>query len=544
MKKISLIIFLAILCTSQILHAQSYTWAYNMGGADNDVATKVVTDASGNIYVAGYFNVTAVFGGVSVNSAGSKDGFLVKYNSAGSCMWATHIGGTGNDECTALCVDSTGNIIVAGIFASPSLNTGAGVLTNSGGDDIFFIKFSTLGAPLNSAKAGGSGYEKCIDMCIDGTGNLYTTGYIAGNGTICNFDGYILSGTGVSSMFITKYNTSLTAQWATKAGGYTANGNVRGTCVAVNTIGEAVVAGPFLYGADFIIQQFTAIGNTDMFFAKYNANGTLNAAYQFYGTTAGSRINPFDMEIDGSGFYSICGTFNVNAILGSTTLTSAGLDDIFITRINNVGNVQWAASAGSTGDDRAYGLCLDNLSNAYLTGSIDGNVIFGASTAVGHTGTPDLVIAKYSVLTNNWLWAISGGGPFGYEIGNDVAALGTSALVVVGQSDAAFALGSNNVLNAGFNDGFFTSVSLIAGIASNDLNDRQLVYPNPASDFINVSAFNGQQDGNVKLFSPMGQLVFEGNGSAKIDISQLPSAIYTVEINFGSQLSRQRFIKL
>ena len=315
MKKL-LQLTVAILFSNFTLTAQTVTWAHNFGGTDNDGGNHIATDAGGNTYVTGYYSGTAFFDAQVIISLGGKDAFLVKYNAAGNAQWAATIGGTGNDEGSAVSVDGSGNIYVAGFYASPSITTTAGILNNSGGEDIFFLKYNSSGTLLNAVKAGGSGYEKCLGICNDASGNLYATGYIAGTQG-CSFGSTTLTGTGVSSMFIAKYNSSLAAQWASKAGGLGASGNVRGTSIAVDFAGAPFVVGPFLGGADFVVQQFTALGNTDMFLARYYSNnGNLNTAYQYSGTSAASRINPTSLKMDGSGFCNVTGYFKTNAVLG------------------------------------------------------------------------------------------------------------------------------------------------------------------------------------------------------------------------------------
>src|SRR5205814_612691 len=77
-----------------------YLWAKTIGGTGVDGGSGVATDGAGNVYVTGYFSASTGgvdFGGGALNSAGSQDVFLVKYNSAGAWQWSRRFGSTGSD---------------------------------------------------------------------------------------------------------------------------------------------------------------------------------------------------------------------------------------------------------------------------------------------------------------------------------------------------------------------------------------------------------------------------------------------------------------
>ena len=73
-------------------------------------------------------------------SLGSKDIFLVKYDSSGTKKWTKQFGTSSSDEGTGVTTDSSGNIYVTG---KTSGNLDAN--TSSGGEDIFLVKFNSDG---------------------------------------------------------------------------------------------------------------------------------------------------------------------------------------------------------------------------------------------------------------------------------------------------------------------------------------------------------------------------------------------------------------
>jgi hypothetical protein len=57
----------------------------------------------------------------SLTSSGEKDTFIVKYSANGTLQWAKNIAGIGDDEPVNTACDSSGNLYISGIYASPSL---------------------------------------------------------------------------------------------------------------------------------------------------------------------------------------------------------------------------------------------------------------------------------------------------------------------------------------------------------------------------------------------------------------------------------------
>lgn len=73
-------------------------WAHRIGGAaGDDVATHLLTDATGNAYVAGYFTTSGTFGpaatGPLVSTGGTQNTFVASYSAQGALRWAQRAGG-------------------------------------------------------------------------------------------------------------------------------------------------------------------------------------------------------------------------------------------------------------------------------------------------------------------------------------------------------------------------------------------------------------------------------------------------------------------
>lgn len=165
--------------------AGTWQWATGMGGNQYDEATAVASDAQGNAYVAGFYNsATASFdyppGPVLVlnNAAsGAADGFVAKFDPAGTAVWATRASGVGSEQLTALAADATGGLYVGGAFSGSASTYGASVLQAAGQTDAVVGKLSATGQWLWARRAGGGAQDNVTALAYDPTtGALHAGG--------------------------------------------------------------------------------------------------------------------------------------------------------------------------------------------------------------------------------------------------------------------------------------------------------------------------------------------------------------------------------
>ena len=124
------------------------------------------------------------------------------------------------------------------------------------------------------------------------------------------------------------------------------------------------------------------------------------------------------IDVDPDGDVVITGFFRETVDFGGVQLTSAGIDDSFVARFDDGGNLVWAAAGGSTGADEGRGVAADAAGNTIATGRFFGTATFGSSEVVG-SGSWDAYLAKYEAGgTLAWIEAIGGSG---IDEGFDVA---------------------------------------------------------------------------------------------------------------------------
>jgi hypothetical protein len=103
---------------AEVNSSGSLLFSTYMGGSGVDVATAIALDSSGAVYVVGYtystdFPVTS--GAIQTGNAGQCDAFLFKLSPSGdTLLYATYLGGSGQDTASGVAVDSNGNVYFAG----------------------------------------------------------------------------------------------------------------------------------------------------------------------------------------------------------------------------------------------------------------------------------------------------------------------------------------------------------------------------------------------------------------------------------------------
>lgn len=76
-------------------------------------------------------------------------------------------------------------------------------------------------------------------------------------------------------------------------------------------------------------------------------------------------------------------------------------------------------------------------------------------------------------------------------------------------------------------------------------NSTLKIYPNPSSNYINISDELNRPIQNVTIYNQVGKLVKNSNVTSygKIDISSFASGYYFLEVDFGNNRERQIFVK-
>jgi hypothetical protein len=433
MKKIVFII-LMLFCFGNFTDAQiNLSWANKLGGTGNDYGLNIAVDMAGDIYLTGYFENTVDFdpgtGVLNLSSAGTGDFFVSKYDASGNLLWAKRMGGTGNECSYAVSVDSSGNVYTVGTFQNTvDFDPGAGVynLTSAGGYDVFVSKLDASGNFVWAQRMGGTSNEKSYSM-VYYSGAVYLTGFFNG---IADFDPgattFNLTSAGADDVFVTKLDAAGNFIWASRMGG---TGIDIAHDITVDLSGNVYTSGSFQGTADFdpgpAINNFISTGGDDAFISKLSSTGTFLWAAQLGGTgTESCQFLTTDSigNVYATGNFQSTADFNPSA--ASFNLTSSGLDDIFVTKLNAAGAFIWAERIGGSLSDISYGIACDPAmtGGVYIHGQFAGTADFDPGAAIRNytsKGSDDIFLCKLDT-AGTFIWNATMGGT-GSDIGHAVA---------------------------------------------------------------------------------------------------------------------------
>ena len=149
-------------------------WAKNAGCNPSSIATDANGNVLVTGY---YYTPTITFGTFTLTNAGIGNFFIVKYDANGNVVWAKGAGGSSNDFSYCIATDLSGNVFVSGMFQSPFINFNSDTLYSPSGstDPMFLLKYNPAGTFL-WAKALKSGGDDNNSVATDAFGNVFIGG--------------------------------------------------------------------------------------------------------------------------------------------------------------------------------------------------------------------------------------------------------------------------------------------------------------------------------------------------------------------------------
>lgn len=175
---------------------------------------------------------------------GLQDGYVFRMNPGlTTLLWATYLGGSGDDSAFGVQFDSAGDVFVTGGTTSNNLPMAGQPFDNSanGGVDGYIMRFNAPGnARVASTYLGTAAYDQCYFVQLDTQDNVYVVGQTRGNYPVTPGK-YANPG---SSQFIHKLGHDLsTSLWSTRIGNGSGVEDISPCAFLVSNCGQIYFSG-------------------------------------------------------------------------------------------------------------------------------------------------------------------------------------------------------------------------------------------------------------------------------------------------------------
>ncbi len=395
-----------------------------IGGSGDDCGDGIAVDSDHNVYIVGSArsdesSFPTTLGPDLTHNGGGEDAFVAKVNAQGTgLVYCGYIGGTDKDLARGIAVDSEQNAYVIGYTESDEgsfpVVVGPDVTFNGGGLDTFVAKLSATGE------------------------SLVYCGYIGGDRAD------------------TGHGIALDDQQ---------NAHVIGSAESRETTFPVTVGPDLTHG-----------GKVDAFVAKVSSDGSSLVYCGYIGGEAQDTGASIALDDQRNAYVtgntrSMETTFPV-AVGPDLTHNGPGQADAFVAKVDPSGSsILYCGYIGGENEDEGVGIALDDLGNAYLTGSTlsDENtfpVLVGPDLTFNGWGSPsggDAFVAKVNAQGSALVYCGFIGGS-DVDEGHDIVLGEEGCACVVGHTmsdDGSFpvVVGPDLTFNGGSGDVFIARVN-------------------------------------------------------------------------------------
>jgi hypothetical protein len=390
-------------------------WSTYLGasGSCQDCAYDVAIADNDDIIVNGRADTGfPAFGGYdsSYNDGGGSfagDVFIARFNSTGTLLWSTFIGGNGHDiGLGGIALDVNGDIFCSGYtgYASsnsfPIVNAYDSSFAGSYNGEYFegfAFKLSGNGQNLLwSTWIGGYGDENPYSTVVDHDGNVIITGYV-NYAAFPTYNAYDSSFNGNFDIFIVKISNSGTLLNATYFGGSAMDfiGDGVSNKIAVDSQNNIIFYGRTASTDIPLVNAYdNSLNGVDCILVKFDEN---LANIQWSTLIGGSgEEHSLNLDVDENDNIWVVGETHSTDLptLSAFDNTFNGGDlDSFIAKFSSSGSLLLSSYIGGSGNDHTYGLCYVKNNYLLLTG-LTSSINFPETMGTSNNGGNDVFVLK------------------------------------------------------------------------------------------------------------------------------------------------------
>lgn len=364
-----------------------------------DATNGVLATSSGIILVSNTTSCSYSISPTSANYASSIGAGSVGVTTDSGCNW------TAVSDSSWLAIVSgasgTGNgSVVYSLAANTTIAQRVGVLTIAGETCTITQAGVPVGGGLWRYGSTGSDISRCA--ALDPSGNMFIAGLFQAT---VNFGGTTLTSPTTSSIFVAKYNSAGTLQWA-KMFNATTDQTVLG--LSTDVAGDVIITGNYIGTINFGGGALVSAGVKDIFLTKLSGSNGAHMWSKRFGSTKDDIA--YTVATDSGTNVLVAGYFTGLVSFGGTLFESSNPfdNDIFLAKFNSSGTHVWSKggtnSFPNAGFESVRGVAVDTSNNIYMTGTFNGLVDFGSgSFLTASNGVNDIFLAKYnSSGTHQW----------------------------------------------------------------------------------------------------------------------------------------------
>ncbi len=408
-------------------------WATYVGGSGGETA-------SGIAYGGGFLafqgstsspNFPVTGGALSTTRQGVYDAFVARFSTSGLRVWATYLGGSGNEFGGGIGVDNTGHVCVVGTSTSANFPVSPGAYRSTAvGQETYLARLDQFGGRRWATYVGGSSADESAGIGIDTSGHIaitirtQSTDFPTTSGT--HRQSWTPTGGADFECVLAMFDTVGSYQWGTYFGG---NGNDLPRGVAIDGTGHVYLTGgthstnlPTTATSLQATHGGVPVGlqniHQDAFIARFTSGGQLHwcTYYGYYVTDYASGVSA-----GWNGHVYVAGAASsANVVRTGVSYDPVyhGGGDGFLLELDSNGRGVWDTYIGGSAIDYALAIIGDEAGSLYVSGytsSTDFPVINAYQSTFA--GGYDMFVSRFC---NSLYPRLDISGPLSFCIGDSV----------------------------------------------------------------------------------------------------------------------------
>lgn len=540
MKPIFLIFNILLLTINIFCQDRCFDWATQIGSFGDNYSYAIVTDEHLNTYITGTFRGHEDFGGVVLESNGTADIFIAKYDKNGQLLWANCAGGGTNwyEGGNSICIDKNGNCYLSGSFIGKGKFNNKTIQSYSDSYDAFICKYSESGDILWVNKIGGDDIDGGYQIELDSEGNVVFAGKFDSDKVWLDDQTYI-DGVTREALIMAKYNAQGKLIWQKKL--YESS-SVKGFCFDLDILDNIYAAGSFWLSAYFENDTIESAIYTDKFISKYSKEGNRHWLKQIGGSIS---IICTSIYLDHIGNIYTSGHYYDTIYFDDKLLVSKGESDIYLAKHDTSGNVNWVTSAGDDNLDESFDLAYSLTDEIFLIGRFEDSIQFN-NQLLHSNGLIDILVSRFDssgVHLNSLAYGGDSDTYFsdrGYGIDIDIQ----NGLSITGSFNGTMDFTSESLISNGQHDIYIAKWDTCQADTTFNQGLEISIFPNPTNGIVNVILPQSLKNIRLRIINIVGQTVFDKNlynQHSSIEL-EIPNGCYI--FLFSNELNQHTYFKM